>query len=137
MRAGRCGLPDWSTERHAAKDTTLEEAKPFEAINVFAEALAASGVLGFAVFLGYWCVLPGKGVKYVKQAKDTELGVLLKALLWALVIELLVLQISPTILRTYLWVHIGILGAVMSVVKNLKKTCAMPAAESPMTGPDA
>ena len=111
------GLGDVAYQIGALRGTpprTLEEAKPFEAINVFAEALAASGVFGFAVFMGYWCVLLGKGVKYVKQAKDTELGVLLKALLWALVIELVLLQISPTILRTYLWVHIGILCAVMS-----------------------
>ena len=120
------GLGDVAYQIGALRGTppkTLAEAKPFEAINVFAEALAASGVFAFAVFLGYWCVLLGKGVKSVKRTEDNELKMLLKALLWALVVELLILQISPTILRTYLWVHIGILGAVMSVVRNPKTTC--------------
>ena len=98
--------------------TTLAEAKPFEAINVFAEVLAGSGVFGFAVFLGYWYVLFSKGLRYARRTENKELGAFLKALLWALLIELVLLQISPTILRTYLWVHIGIVCAVLSVVKK-------------------
>jgi len=51
----------------------------------------------------------------ISVADYSELGVIVKALGWSLLFLLLILQFNETILRSYVWLHIGILSAGYAV----------------------
>jgi hypothetical protein len=47
-----------------------------------------------------------------------DIGTVLSGLVWALCMELLVLQFNQNILRAYLWFHLGVLAAAYAAVAN-------------------
>ncbi|WP_192579104.1 O-antigen ligase family protein [Fibrisoma limi] len=96
---------------------TQDEAKEFEGMNVYAEVLASSGLLGFILFFFFgFCLL--RGVYKLIKYGDFKRMFLLKALLAGLIVELFILNFNQTILRPYLWVHIGLLNAAYFVLKD-------------------
>lgn len=88
-----------------------EGAKEFEGMSVFAEVLAASGLVGFIPFLMYFTTLIVNPWN-LSYRIDKESGKFLRALIIALLFELVILQFNQNILRVYLWFHIGVLSAV-------------------------
>lgn len=97
-----------------------EIAKDNEAMSVFMEVLGASGIFGFIPFLAYIFIIVKKPLKIARSADDKLLGGLLKALVIALIFELIILQFNQNILRLSLWIHIAILSALYSVVVRRK-----------------
>lgn len=75
------------------------------------EALAAFGIIGFAFFARYFYTIFKKSIKLARKLPK-EYGYIIKAVLWALVMELGILQMNQNILRVYLWIHIGIVSVV-------------------------
>lgn len=104
--------------------TDLETAKQFEGLGVFPQVLAASGLIGFIPFAMYIFALV---VKPYRLSANVPEKLLLRALVYALVFELLILQFNQNILRPYLWLHIALLSALyaqssrhLSTIKKMR-----------------
>ena len=95
-----------------------EAAKANEGMNVFAEVLAASGVIGFIPFGIYILTLFVKPIR-LARARDEPFKTVLMGLVFGLAIELLALQFNQNILRPYLWFHIAILSAACVAIGDL------------------
>ena len=89
-----------------------ESIKDNEGICTTAEVLAACGLVGFIPYFLYMRRLTWTTISL---ADGSELGVIVKALGWSLFFLLLILQFNETILRGYVWLHIGILSAGYAV----------------------
>jgi len=76
---------------------------------VFAEALAASGIIGFIFLLIYFWNLFYKPINKGLKLSKNKYKLFFIALVLALVFELIILQFNQNILRQYLWIHIGII----------------------------
>lgn len=96
----------------------LEVAKMNEGMSVFAEVLAASGIVGGLFFVLYFIKLLCFPIKLMKAFNHQLYRPLLKALVIALIFELIILQFNQNILRPYLWMHIAILCCVYSVAQT-------------------
>lgn len=78
-----------------------------EGMCVFAEVLAASGIIGVVPFVAYFYLIVRDAFKLSSIKNDK----LLLALILSLLSELVILQFNQNILRPYFWLHIGILSA--------------------------
>jgi hypothetical protein len=94
-----------------------EGAKGHEGMSVFAEVLAASGVIGFIPFVLYMIILL-VAPWLLSRKCDSAYRPVLTGLLWGFIMELIVLQFNQNILRAYLWFHIAVLSAIYAVVKD-------------------
>jgi hypothetical protein len=95
--------------------SSLEAAKKSEGMAIFAEALAASGIIGVIPFAIYILKIIRDPLRLAGKSSDPNLRAILAGVTYALVIELIILQFNQNILRLYLWMHIAILSAVYSV----------------------
>jgi hypothetical protein len=93
------------------KVNSFEASKNFEGMSVFAEALAASGVIGIIPFVWFLVTTILKPVRLARLASPFY-SVLLRALVRSLVFAWAILQFNQNMLRPYLWVHIAILVTV-------------------------
>ncbi|GGK37106.1 hypothetical protein GCM10010965_32440 [Caldalkalibacillus thermarum] len=106
---------------HGITVTDQETAKHFEGISIFAEVLAASGIIGFTFFMSYIFTIIFKPFILSKKINNQLISGLLKGMVFSLIGLLIILQFNQNILRLYLWLHIGILSALYSVsLKQLK-----------------
>ncbi len=96
-------------------------------INIFLEVLTASGIIGFLFFMLYIYYTIAKPLRFARREELlTSDAVLLKALIWSLLFELLILCFNQNILRAYLWIHIALINAVYFALKNLSKHVLRP-----------
>jgi hypothetical protein len=105
------GVSSAIADLHGETIKSFEDSKAFEGMNVFAEALAASGIIGIIPFC---CFLVNTIRKPLLLASHTvpSYATLLRALVRSLVFGWAILQLNQNMLRPYLWVHIAILAAV-------------------------
>jgi hypothetical protein len=100
---------------------SFEDAKKIEGMSVFAEVLAASGVIGFIPFVYFLVATIWKPLTLARIAPPFYSS-LLYGLVRSLVFAWAILQFNQNILRTYLWVHLAILATVyaatLRVVRN-------------------
>ncbi|WP_461052127.1 O-antigen ligase family protein [Spirosoma arcticum] len=98
---------------------TQETIKPYDvSINIFIEALTASGLIGFAFFLWYIYCLLVKSIRSAGTRGQTDVNsLLLNGFVWSLLFEFIILCFNQNILRAYLWVHIAVLNGVFYQVK--------------------
>jgi len=104
-------------ESEGTNITSSEGAKAHEGMSVFAEVLAASGVIGFIPFIVYMCTLFVAPLRLSRGCPEPYRTVLI-GLVWALAIEIIMLQLNQNILRPYLWFHIAMLSAAYAVVRE-------------------
>ncbi|MVM39566.1 hypothetical protein GO730_21435 [Spirosoma sp. HMF3257] len=97
-----------------------ETIKPYDiSMNIFVEVLTASGLIGFLFFLRYiYCLLIKSTLATKQKSYNNSTYILLKAFVWSLLFELIILCFNQSILRAYLWVHIGLLNGIYFVVKT-------------------
>jgi O-antigen ligase len=100
---------------------SFEESKDFEGMNVFAEALAASGVFGIIPFVCFLVVSFHKPWQLARVAPAFD-SVLLRALLRSLFFAWIVLQFNQNMLRPYLWTHLALLASVYAVASNYRRS---------------
>lgn len=117
------GLPTQVALIRGKTITTQKEAKDYEGLNIFAEVLAASGIIGFMFFAYYFYLLFKKSIMVSKLIKvfNPEFYKIAMAILLAFFCELLILIFNQNILRAYLWVHIAIVNCVFYVMVNMVK----------------
>ena len=104
------GIPSGIAEINGVILKNQDQAKDFEGQNIYAEVLAASGLIGFIFFVLYFFTLFKKSFQLAKIV-DIESGHILKSLLLGLFLCLFILFFNQTILRPWLWVHISLLNA--------------------------
>jgi len=92
------------------------DAKAMEGGSVFVEVLAASGAVGVIPFILYLVALIRQPLVAARQI-DASTREVLSGLVWALCMELIILQFNQNVLRAYLWFHIGVLSAAYAAVK--------------------
>lgn len=119
------GIPSARAELRGYKIDSQEEAKQYEGMSIFAEALAASGLLGIIPFIIYIFLIIYKPLKLAGKLEDKEMKDVLIGMVVGLLAILIILQFNQNILRLYLWYHIALLSAIYSVYKkevHLRKT---------------
>jgi hypothetical protein len=88
---------------------SFEDAKKIEGMSVFAEVLAASGVIGFIPFLCFLVATIRKPLTLARIAPPFYSS-LLYGLVRSLVFAWAILQFNQNVLRTYLWIHLAVLA---------------------------
>ena len=105
------GVASAIAELEGDRIRSFKDSKDFEGMNVFAEALAASGVIGFVPFLCFLVTIFRKPLAAAKAAPPIYGGVIL-GLLRSLAFLFMMLQFNQNILRPYVWLHIALLATV-------------------------
>jgi hypothetical protein len=95
---------------HGETIKSFQDGKAFEGMNVFAEALAASGLIGIVPFIAFLIVTVRKPLKLARIACPWYASIL-RALLRSLLFGWAILQFNQNMLRPYVWVHIALLAA--------------------------
>ncbi len=106
------------------KVQSFEASKDFEGMSVFAEALAASGVIGIVPFVCFLIVTFRKPLRLARIVPPFY-SALLHALLRSLLFAWAILQFNQNMLRPYLWTHLAILATVYAAALQ---SVATPAA---------
>jgi hypothetical protein len=105
------GISSAIAEYEGGRVRSFEEAKKIEGMAVFAEVLAASGVIGFIPFLGFLVVTIRNPLRLARVVPPFYSSTL-RGLVRSLVFTWAILQFNQNVLRTYLWAHIAILVTV-------------------------
>ena len=100
-------------ELHGDRIASFKDSKLFEGMSVFAEALAASGIIGIVPFLIFLATTISRPLKLAKSCPP-DYSLCLRAFVRALIFEWAILQFNQNILRPYLWVHIALLATIYS-----------------------
>ncbi len=107
------GIADLAGERIQS----FEESKLFEGMSVFAEVLAASGIIGTIPFVWFLISSFRSPLRLVRSAGPFYAS-LLYALLRSLLFAWIVLQFNQNLLRPYLWTHLAILATVYAAARQ-------------------
>lgn len=102
------------------KVDSLELAKLYEGVCIYAEVLAASGFVGFLFFIYYQFVLIYRPLKLALQTRSQDFKYLLKGLMYSFLFLLAILQLNQNILRPYFWMHVAIISAAYYCTKQLE-----------------
>ncbi len=103
--------------RNEASVDNYKTMKQFTGMSVFAEVLAASGIIGIIPFLYYVITILFRPWKLADRV-SRETGILLQGAVVALGGELIILQFNQSVLRLYLWVHIALLSALYGCARH-------------------
>ena len=87
------------------------------ASNVATEILASTGVIGFLI----WLWLLWRIFKYAWDKKNDlsiprDWRIVMEGLLWGFVVQMVILQFNQNFFRNYVYLHIGIIVAIGSVL---------------------
>jgi hypothetical protein len=115
------GVSSAIAELHGEPIRSFEDSKAFEGMNVFAEALAASGLFGIIPFLAFLVVTVRKPLKLATSV-PTFYATTLRALVRSLFFGWAILQFNQNMLRPYLWIHIAILATVYAAALRFVTT---------------
>jgi hypothetical protein len=115
------GMSSAIAENRGDTIQSFEDAKTVEGMSVFAEALAASGVVGVIPFVWFVVVTIQKPLALARSAPPFYAS-LLRGLVRSLIFAWAILQFNQNVLRPYLWTHLAILATVyaatLRAVKN-------------------
>jgi hypothetical protein len=115
---------------HGDTVKSFEDSKAFEGMNVFAEALAASGIIGIIPFLAFLATTIRDPLLLAARSNPFH-ATLLRGLVRSLLFGWAILQFNQNMLRPYLWVHLAILATVYRATLQAASrpdTSAKPAA---------
>jgi hypothetical protein len=111
------GVSSAIADREGESIHSFEDSKDFEGMSVFAEILAASGVIGFIPFLWFLVETVRKPLKLARHVSPFYSS-LLRALVRSLVFAWAILQFNQNVLRPYLWAHLAILLCVYAAAQR-------------------
>jgi glycosyltransferase involved in cell wall biosynthesis len=123
------GLGGIYAEMCVNKGYNVYEVNPQDTVTgscIFAEVLAASGIIGFIFFAVYIVNLIFKPLALSKKLNSKQRNIMVSLVL-ALAMELFILQFNQNILRAYLWIHIAVLSMYYFV---MNKECEREKASS-------
>lgn len=96
---------------------SFEDSKKFEGMSVFAEILAASGVIGVIPFICFLVAIIWKPLALARRV-GPFCSALLVAAVRSLVFAWAILQFNQNVLRPYLWVHIAVVATVYAAARD-------------------
>lgn len=96
---------------------SFEDSKKFEGMSIFAEILAASGMIGVIPFICFLVVTIWKPLTLARTTAPFYSALLLAAVR-SLVFAWAILQFNQNVLRPYLWVHIAVLATVYAAARD-------------------
>ena len=114
------GVSSAIAENSGAVIHSFEESKNFEGMTVFAEILAASGVIGSIPFFVFLITTIRKPLTLARMAPPFYSS-LLRGLVRSLVFAWAVLQFNQNVLRPYLWTHVAMLATVYAATLMARK----------------
>lgn len=108
---------------------SLEDAKLLDGKNVTFELIASLGLIGAVSFYTFFFLTINNAIDISKKITENELSnsstdllaLVLRGLCWALIIQIILLQLNQNILRAYTWIFIGILFATIRVASDNQK----------------
>lgn len=108
-----------------AKMSELTGERPAAAtgMNIFAEILAGTGVVGFSLFFIYLIILLRACFSRANESEN-ELTHCLRALGVGLILAMAILQFNQNILRVYIWNHFAIISIVVATVHRVRKVAS-------------
>jgi hypothetical protein len=115
------GVSSAIAEIEGERINSFEASKQFEGMNVFAEVLAASGVIGTIPFACFLITTIYKPLK-LAQRVDPLHAAILRGLVRSLIFTWAILQFNQNLLRPYLWTHIAILAATYAAARRFANT---------------
>ena len=115
------GVSSAIADLHGETIQSFEASKDFEGMSVFAEVLAASGVIGTIPFVWFLIATFRKPLQAARTA-SAYYSTVLYALLRSLAFAWVMLQFNQNLLRVYLWTHIAILATVYAAALQSVKT---------------
>lgn len=118
---GLGGVSSAIAEMRGYSSNVVDSETTFSGMSILAEALAASGMIGFFPFLMYMWSLARKPFRLAKRLRDPALGIVLKAVAISFVFAFIKLQFNQNILRPYFWLNIAVLSAVYSVAADKRE----------------
>lgn len=96
------------------------DGKEIEGLNVFAEILAGTGIVGFALFMWFLSAVIG-GALWKRAQLIEPYASWLQALAIASFVQLLMLFWNQNILRPYVWMHLAMLAGVSVWVRGQRQ----------------
>ena len=111
------GITESVASYRGASPRTFEDTKDYESQAVFAEVVAASGLVGSIPFFCFLTVSIAAPLRLANRSSPIG-AAWLRALVLALVFEWAILQFNQNILRLYLWVHFALLATVFAAVRR-------------------
>jgi hypothetical protein len=125
------GVSSAIAELHGEQISSFEESKQFEGMSIYAEVLAASGLLGVLPFI-WFSIATARRPLLLARSATPFWAALLRASVRSLLCAWVILQFNQNILRPYLWVHIAILATIYSAsVRSSDQTPTAGAAALP------
>jgi hypothetical protein len=115
------GVAPAIAEMYGINATDNEIAKGYEGLMIFAEVLAASGIIGFIPFVLYIAKIIIKPLKLFREMPEGTMKECILALSLGLIAEIIILQYNQNILRAYLWAHIGLVSVFYGVITSSKR----------------
>ena len=112
------GLSTAIARLNGVRVTNLAEAGVYEPMGFFPVVLAASGIIGFIVFIVYLTSIFIKPIFWQQKTDDIEMKIIVKSMILALFFELIVLQLTQNPLQIGLWIHIAMITAIHRVAKK-------------------
>ena len=119
---------------YGEKVQSFEASKDFEGMTVFAEVLAASGVVGLIPFVCFLVATIRKPLKVARTAAPFDAS-LLRSLVRSLLFAWAILQFNQNLLRPYLWIHLAILAAVYAAAIRQVRSAKGEAGLAPTNSP--
>lgn len=111
------GVSSAIADREGESVHTFEDSKNFEGMSVFAEVLAASGIIGVVPFVCFLVVTIWKPSALARRSGQLY-SALLVAAVRSLVFAWAILQFNQNVLRPYLWVHLAILATIYAAARD-------------------
>jgi O-antigen ligase len=96
---------------------SFEDSKKFEGMSIFAEILAASGIIGAVPFVSFLVITIWKPLALARRT-GTLYSALLVAAVRSLVFAWAILQFNQNVLRPYLWVHLAVLVTIYAAARD-------------------
>lgn len=115
------GVSSAIADLQGEKIHSFEASKDFEGMSVFAEVLAASGIIAVLPFVWFLIVTFRKPLQAARAASPVYSS-LLYSLLRSLAFAWVILQFNQNLLRPYLWTHIAMLATVYAAALQSVKT---------------
>jgi hypothetical protein len=118
------GIAPWIAAMEGAPVNSNTDVKPYEGINVLFEVLAASGVIGFILFIIYMIRIS----RFVLLKEyNNGLRKYYTPLLFGFIVGFVMLLENQNILRPYVWVHIAMISAAIRMMIIERKGASVPA----------
>jgi hypothetical protein len=118
------GVSSAIADLEGEKIQSFRDSKDFEGMNVFAEVLAASGVIGVLPFIWFLITTFREPLRVARFASTFYSGVIY-ALLRSLAFAWAMLQFNQNMLRPYLWTHIAILATTYAAAVQSVNNAAL------------